>query len=271
MIALFDSGVGGLTVLQPLRRLLPQRDYLYMCDQAHFPYGDRPPEDVRANVARFAGIARDAGAEALVLACNTATAIAIDDARRVFGPHTYGVVGAAGEAARRKTARGRIGVLATANTCRSHAYRTAIGAGVEVHEVASTELIRLAEAGGVPDAQIDAAAEAPLQLLREAGVDVVVLGCTHLPHFAQRLRHLTADFAVLIDPGEQIAEVIAKELKERTEHAGLHCITTGDAQNLRRRVRELLPHGHATFEEIPIDGGRAGRAGGFVDGGADSC
>lgn len=260
LIALFDSGVGGLTVLQPLRRRLPLRDYMYLCDQAHFPYGDRPPGDVRRDVARFAEIAREAGAEAFVLACNTATAIALDQARAVFGPHTYGVIGAAGDAGRRASAVRRVGVLATTNTCESHAYRAAIGAGVAVDEVACPELIALAERGGVTDEMIDDAARAPLAELRAAGVDVVILGCTHLPHFEQRLRHLTTEFAQLIDPGEQVAALIASEIAPRDEHAMLQCRTTGDPALLRRRCREVIPGAKgATFTRMEPDAAGAQR------------
>lgn len=251
MIALFDSGVGGLTVLQSLRRRMPLRDYLYMCDQANFPYGDRPPEEVRRDVTRFAKMARAEGAEAFVLACNTATAIALDASREVFGERTYGVIGAAAEAARRQSPRARIGILATTNTCRSHAYRDAVGAKDCVAQVACPELIALAERGGAADAAIDDAAAGPLQELRRAGADVVVLGCTHLPHFGDRLRALTVDFAQLVDPGEEVAAQVAADLPARSEGGRVRCLTTGDPQQLRGRFEELLPGVRARFAAMP--------------------
>ena len=149
MIALFDSGIGGLTVLAALRRRLPERDFLYLSDQMHFPYGDRQAEDVRGDVAAFAVLARDRGAEALVLACNTASALALDAAREAFGGPVYGVIGPVERGVRSAK---RVGVLATSNTCRTHAYLRAMGESTL--EVACPSLIALAEAGGASSGEV---------------------------------------------------------------------------------------------------------------------
>ncbi|MDA8344447.1 MAG: glutamate racemase [Thermaerobacter sp.] len=239
MIALFDSGIGGLTVLGSLWHRLPQRDYLYLSDQAHFPYGDRPEADVRRDVAAFAAYARAAGAEALVLACNTASAIALEDAKAAFDGPTYGVIAEVAAHAAARSRCGIVGVLATTNTCRTHAYRDAVGARVE--EVACPDLIALAEFGGANDQDVAREAAEPLAALRAAGADVVILGCTHLPHFERALRELTAPWATLLDPGEALAKRLARDLPERRENGTVRCETTGDPAAFARRLGQELP------------------------------
>ncbi len=250
MIALFDSGIGGLTVLHSLWRRLAQRDYLYLSDQAHFPYGDRPAQDVRRDVAAFAAFARREGAEALVLACNTASAIALETAQQAFSGPTYGVIAEVASVAASRSAGGVVGVLATTNTCRTHAYRDAVHA--RVAEVACPELIALAEAGGASDLDVAREAQAPLAALREAGADVVILGCTHLPHFERVLRELTRPWATLLDPGEALAERLARDLPERREQRSVRCVTTGDPQAFARRLLQELPQvaEHARVEAV---------------------
>ena len=236
MIALFDSGIGGLTVLAALWRRLGRRDYLYLSDQEHFPYGDRPAEDVRRDVAAFAALARSESAEAFVLACNTASALALDAARDAFGGPVHGVIAPVG---RGIGTAARVGVLATTNTCGTHAYRGAIGPTVV--EVACPELIALAEAGGASGDDIAREARGPLAELKAAGCDAVVLGCTHLPHFTEALSRLAAGWARLLDPGELLAEEFARELPPGNEAGRVTCATTGDPELFRRRLETELP------------------------------
>jgi glutamate racemase len=236
MIALFDSGIGGLTVLAALRRRLPERDFLYLSDQMHFPYGDRQAEDVRGDVAAFAVLARDRGAEALVLACNTASALALDAAREAFGGPVYGVIG---PVARGVRGAKRVGVLATSNTCRTHAYRRAMGESTL--EVACPSLIALAEAGGASSGEVAQEAQGPLEELRRAGCDTIVLGCTHLPHFTAVLEELASGWARLVDPGELLAEELSAEIGDRREPGRLFCATTGDPALFASRLGTELP------------------------------
>jgi glutamate racemase len=236
LIALFDSGIGGLTVLGALWRRLPRRDYLYLSGQAHFPYGERDRDDVRRDVAAFADLARREAAEALVIACNTASALALDAAGTAFRGPVHGVIAPVARGIGRPH---RIGVLATSNTCRTHAYAWAIHG--QVLEVACPELIALAEAGGATDADVAREANAPLAALREAGCDAVVLGCTHLPHFTEVLAGLTESWAQLFDPGEMLAAELARELAPRPEAGRIRCATTGDPSLFATRIARELP------------------------------
>jgi glutamate racemase len=236
LIALFDSGIGGLTVLAALWRRLPQGDYLYLSDQEHFPYGDRPAADVRRDVAAFASLARREGAQTLVLACNTASALALDAAERAFGGPVHGVIA---PVARGVGAVRRVGVLATTNTCNTHAYRDAIAK--PVFEVACPGLIALAESGGASSAEVATEARAPLAELRQANCDAVVLGCTHLPHFTAVLTELTSGWARLYDPGEMLATELARDLGTGDERGRVRCATTGDPAIFRNRLATELP------------------------------
>lgn len=241
LIALFDSGIGGLTVLAALWRRLGPRDYLYLSDQEHFPYGDRPAKDVRRDVAAFAALARRESAEVFVLACNTASALALDAAREAFGGRVDGVIA---PAARGVGLARRVGVLATRGTCSSHAYRQAIAGPVV--EVACPDLIALAETGGADRRDVAREAQGPLAELREAGCDAVVLGCTHLPHFTAMLAELTQGWARLLDPGELLAAEIARDLAPRVEAGRIRCATTGDPQHFAARLKAELPQLAAT-------------------------
>jgi len=236
LIALFDSGIGGLTVLAALWRRVGPGDYLYLSDQAHFPYGDRPPQDVRRDVAACGALARREGARAFVLACNTASALALPDAARAFGGPVHGVIA---PAARGVGEARRVGVLATSNTCRTHAYRDAIDR--LVLEVACPSLIALAEAGGARWADIAREARAPLEELRQAGCDAVVLGCTHLPHFTEVLKALTAGWARLLDPGELLAAELAQTIVGADARARVRCATSGDPEQFAERLASELP------------------------------
>ena len=254
MIALFDSGIGGLTVLRSLVRRMPERDYLYMCDQAHFPYGGRPREDVRNDVSAFAAMAKREGAEALVLACNTATAIGLEAARQAFGPHAFGVVAPAATRAAAKTRSGCVGVLATRNTCETHAYRDAMN--TRACEVPCPELIDLCEHGGASDEEVVRASEGPLAELRRAGSDIIVLGCTHLPVYEDILKTLTTPWAELLDPAETLADELCAQLDARAESGHVECRTTGDADMFMHRLQEELPQvaQRARVSHIPVFG-----------------
>ncbi len=191
---------------------------------------------MRRDVAAFADLARRESSETLVLACNTASALALDAAETAFRGPVHGVIA---PVARGIGASRRIGVLATGNTCRTHAYQRAIDG--DVLEVACPELIALAEVGGATRSQVAREAEEPLAALRKAGCDAVVLGCTHLPHFTELLEELTEPWARLLDPGEMLAQELAQELAPRQESGRIRCATTGDPRLFARRLQTELP------------------------------
>jgi len=221
-IGVFDSGVGGLTVVRALRRLLPTEDVVYLGDTARVPYGTRSAATV-VRYARACGAflaAKDV--KALVVACNTVSAVALDVLRVDFDRPVLGVVGPGARAAVAASARGRVGVLATPGTVRSGAYTRAVAAidsRVEVFAQAAPLLVPLAEEGWTEGDVPEAACRRYLEPLVAQEVDAVVLGCTHYPilraSLGRALASLGAPSIPLVDSAEWAAAELRGALAER--------------------------------------------------------
>ena len=185
-IGVFDSGVGGLTVLSEIRRRLPAEPTLYLGDNARTPYGPRPADEVRAYTLECVRWLLNQDVKALVLACNTATSRALPDVRDASPVPVMGVVRPGAVAAAAATRTGHVGVIATAGTVESGAYPAAISeadAAVSVHQQACPDLVPLVEAGKLDGPEVEAAVGGYLeQLLTGNGtIDTLLLGCTHYP------------------------------------------------------------------------------------------
>ncbi len=222
-IGVFDSGVGGLTVLHELLVALPQEDFLYLGDSARFPYGDRSPQELRAFSRQIADVLLARGAKLLVVACNSATSSALADltahvAARGHGVDVIGVVGPESNLAVARTRNGRIGVLATPATVASGAYERAILAAdplVKLTSVPCAQLARISQ-DGAPITEDDVVlARAYCAPLREAGVDTAILGCTHYPFVGALLQRLLGPEVSLITSGTAIARRVQHALSTR--------------------------------------------------------
>jgi glutamate racemase len=241
LIGLFDSGLGGLTVLARVRERLPVVDVLYYADQAHVPYGDRTHADLlrllRANLARF----DEYGVDALVMACNTSCAIA----ERYGWPESRAPVIDLIESAAIAVERGRfcrVGVVATAATVGAGSYgrtlRKRIDA-IDVVEVPAPALVPLVEAGLIEGAEARAAitevcSHLPLDL------DALVFGCTHYPVLESHFRAVLGDDVAFVDPAIVQAERIANLLGERANGAGeTTYVTSGDEAAFRASVARM--------------------------------
>jgi glutamate racemase len=222
-IGVFDSGVGGLTVLHELLVSLPQEDFLYLGDSARFPYGERTPDQLRTFSRQIADVLLDRGAKLLVVACNSATSSALEDltayvARSGRGVDVIGVVGPESNLAVAQTRNGRIGVLATPATVASGAYERAVLAAdplVRLTSVPCPQLARISQDGApITEADVDLARMycAPL---REASVDTAILGCTHYPFVGALLQRLLGPQVMLITSGTAIARRVHHALCTR--------------------------------------------------------
>jgi glutamate racemase len=185
-IGVFDSGVGGLTVLRELRRRLPEEDTIYLGDNARTPYGPRPADDVRRFTLECVSWLQAQDVKLLLLACNTATAHALPQVREMASVPVLGVVRPGAVAAAAATRSGHVGVIATAGTVGSGAYPAAIGEAdsrLAVSQQPCPDLVPLVEAGQLDGPATDAAVEGYLaDLLRQDGrIDTLLLGCTHYP------------------------------------------------------------------------------------------
>ena len=198
-VGLFDSGLGGLTVLRQVRTLYPRVPCLYLGDTARVPYGQRSTQEIRAIAAEVVHWLRHQGVGVLVMACNTSNALALDVAEAEAGVPVLGLIDSV--AAELRSAR--IGILATPATAASGAYRRAIEAtspASTVLEIGCPAFVPLIEAGDLEAPALRLAAQSYLQPLLEAGVDTIVLGCTHYPLLTPLLRSLLPAQVELVDP-----------------------------------------------------------------------
>jgi glutamate racemase len=207
-IGVFDSGVGGLTVLKALRRRLPHRDFLYLGDTARVPYGRKPA----AMVAEFAwGITEflsQFGVEAVVIACNTASAAALPGLRNEFTIPIWGVIDPGVEAAARVTGTRRVGVIGTKGTIGSGAYQRRLESrGLSVWARACPMLVHLVEEG-LADSQ-EAEILVRHYLDARPDLDTLILGCTHYPLLREVIQRVAGNSVTLVDSAEAIAETVS--------------------------------------------------------------
>ena len=219
-IAVFDSGVGGLTVLHECLVSLPHEDFVYLGDTARFPYGPRSREELEAFALELARILLDDGAKLLVVACNSATAAALPKLRDELGGEVgiVSVVGPESRLAARATRSGEVGLLATEATVASGAYEDALAEAsrdARLHPVACPELAPLIQAGGEVDDRVVAQVEGYCDPLRNAGVDTVILGCTHYPLIRPLLQRSLGRGVKVVSSGQAIADEVEVALRQR--------------------------------------------------------
>ena len=205
LVGLFDSGLGGLTVLRQVQRHYPHSPCLYLGDTARVPYGTRSVEDIRTIAAEVVRWLRSEGVEVLVMACNTSNALALDVAVAEAGVPVVGLI----DSVAAVIVSDRVGVLATPATAASGAYRRAIHAvrpAAVVTEVACPAFVPLIEAGNLHAAELRTAARAYVEPLLTAEVDTVVMGCTHYPLLRPLLQDLLPPHTRLVDPAEAAVE-----------------------------------------------------------------
>jgi len=220
-VAMFDSGVGGLTVLHECLVSLPQEDFVYLGDTEWFPYGTREIARLRERIRRISSLLLGRGAKLLVIACNTATSVGADVAREVAGVGGVAVVPVVepqAEIAAAITANGRVGVLATPNTVESGAYRRALeaqGRALEVTEVEAPRLAPFIQEGSVFDEGTMTMARTYCAPLKGAEVDTLILGCTHYPLVAPMLQRILGRDVRLVSGGHAVAAAVQRELERR--------------------------------------------------------
>ncbi|MFN5856334.1 MAG: glutamate racemase [Pseudanabaenaceae cyanobacterium] len=212
-IGVFDSGVGGLTVLQELRGLLPDEPMLYFGDTARVPYGNRSAGEIIEFVYEILRWMESQKAKMVVMACNTSSALALDIVRRDFEMPILGLILPGARAAVRKGRR--IGVIATKATVQSEAYVHAIKESdptAEVWQQACPEFVPLIESGRLRDPHTLAVARDYVEPLLEEGIDTLVFGCTHYPHLKHVLREFVPPTVQFVNPATYVARAVVQEL-----------------------------------------------------------
>ncbi|MDJ0740920.1 MAG: glutamate racemase [Gammaproteobacteria bacterium] len=244
-IGMFDSGVGGFSVLRHALRRVDGRPLLYVADSRFAPYGDRPPDEIRARCFRIGRFLVAQGAAAIVVACNTATAIAIDALRAAFDIPVIGMEPALKPAAA-ATRSGQVAVLATHGTLRSERYARLLsdhGRRVGVTARICHHWVAAVEAGDLDSVRVRDRVHAAVAPLRARGVDTYVLGCTHFPLLQPVIRAAVGDAATLIDPGPAVVAQLRRRLAitgDRDVMSPLRLFTNGDVAHLRHQAATLL-------------------------------
>ena len=217
-IGIFDSGVGGLTVARAIIDQLPRESILYVGDTAHSPYGPKPIAEVRGYALEVMDDLVADGVKLLVIACNTASAAMLRDARERFtdgyGIPVVEVIQPAVRAAVRQTRNNRVGVIGTVGTVKSKAYEDAFAAasGLELLTQACPRFVEFVEAGITSGAELFAVAEEYLSPLKAADIDTLVLGCTHYPLMSAAIQYVMGDSVALVSSAEETAYDVYRTL-----------------------------------------------------------
>lgn len=213
-IGIFDSGVGGLTVARAIRDQLPNESILYVGDTAHSPYGPKPIADVRRFSLEVLDFLVEQGVKLLVIACNTASAAVLRDARERYSVPVVEVIQPAVRRAVATTRSGRVGVIGTAGTVNSRAYDDAFAAAPSLHlfSQACPRFVEFVENGVTSGAELLAVAADYLRPLAEADIDTLVLGCTHYPFLKGAISYVMGESVTLVSSDTETANDVYRTL-----------------------------------------------------------
>jgi glutamate racemase len=260
-IGVFDSGIGGLTVVKALRDRLPNETILYLGDTARVPYGPKSPETVQRYALELAQMLVQKNAKALVVACNTVSSVALPLLTRKFSVPVIGVIEPGARAALAATRNRHVGVIGTRATIRSGAYERALRAtdnSVRVSSRACPLLVPLIEEGLLDDDITDRVIVRYLEPLLSERIDTLVLGCTHYPLLSSAIARALGGEITLVDSAQNCATAV-KEILDRqslrspaTQHGELHVALTDAADNFLNVARDALQLNFGEIELQPL-------------------
>ena len=219
-IGVFDSGLGGLTMVKKLMELLPNEDIIYLGDTGRVPYGSRAVDTIKKYAEQDAAFLMAEGIKAMVVACNTVCSVAFENLTEFCDVPLYEVITAPAITAAKTTKNKKIGVIGTTATTKSGAYKSAlskISNDFEIHMTACPLFVLLVEEGWISlDNEVAVkTAERYLKPLKESSIDTLILGCTHYPLMGDVITAYMGDTVSLIDSGAETAKLVAKDLKQK--------------------------------------------------------
>ena len=238
-IGIFDSGLGGLTVVKEIKKLLPDESLVYLGDTARVPYGTRSKATVTKFALQDSQFLSDRGVKCIVIACNTASAAAAETVRAKADVPVFDVIVAGAQDAVKMTKNKKIGVIGTRATIASNAYKKAIrqlDTSILVYGVACPLFVSLVEEGEIKGKLISLLAKKYLAPIKKAGVDTLILGCTHFPIIRKIIAHEVGSRVALVNPAEVVVEKLASFLKKE----GLRSKPNSKAKK-RYYVTDLTP------------------------------
>ena len=250
-IGVFDSGVGGLTVARAVMDQLPKENIIYVGDTAHSPYGPKTIAQVRSYALQIMDELVDSGVKMLVIACNTASSAVLRDARerytKRYGIPVVEVIQPAARRAVAATRNGKIGVIATEATVNSRSYEDTFAvSGKEIYSVACPRFVEFVENGITSGPELLATAQAYLQPLKDAGVDTLVLGCTHYPLLTGVISYIMGEDVTLVSSSEESAKDVYRALVQHGMERNVDLPTsheflaTGETESFERLARRFL-------------------------------
>lgn len=255
-IGFFDSGVGGLTVLESAQGKIPRLSFYYLGDTKHCPYGDRPLTEVRQFALDAINFLRHQGCEEIVLACNISSSIALEPARKQYPEVTFhGLINdeLVTETLSR-TQNNRVGVLATSGTVKSGFYQERLEpAGIEVIQQACSPLVPMIEAGHHQGPLIRQTLEPLLAPILKQNCDTVILGCTHYPFLSDVIQNLLGDNVELVDPAVVMARRLGRTYSQDDGRAPeQHFAATGERQSLKVTLEQDLHYENVTIKNVTL-------------------
>ncbi|MEY3574895.1 MAG: glutamate racemase [Actinobacteria bacterium] len=249
-IGVFDSGFGGLTVVRSLIDLMPNESLVYIGDTGRYPYGNKPAAKVRNYALEIAdSLIRDHGVKAIVVACNTAASAALDTLVDTLPVPVIGVIEPGARALARVTHNGKVGVIGTVGTIASGAYDAAVeatGAEVVLTSAACPGLVEFVERNQVDGEEVSLLTERLLSPLKSAGVDALLLGCTHYPYLAPVIQRVMGDGVVLVSSANETAFAVREMLDAHelaapsSQVAQRRFLSSGDVDAFATLGRRLL-------------------------------
>ncbi len=266
VIGMFDSGVGGLSVLRAVRSQLPDQDIIYFSDQAHVPYGSRALGEVRRFSAEVSRYLLAEGAAMIVVACNTASAAALHTLREEFAGVPFVGMEPAVKPAAEQTRTSVVGVLATPATFQGDLYASVVerfANGVTLLQSTCPGLVAQIEKGDLAGVQTRQILEQALQPMLARNIDTIVLGCTHYPFVIPLIQEITGPGVRVIDPAPAIARQVGKMLQtlisgqQHASSAVIRYVTSGESANLEHFIGDVL-HDTGQVEHISWHSGHLG-------------
>lgn len=242
LIGVFDSGVGGLSVLAEIRRELPLADLMYFADQGRAPYGVRPLDEVSAMSGEVSEWLLDRGADVITIACNTASAAALHELRARYPEVPFVGMEPAVKPAALNTSSGIIGVVATAATFQGELFASVVqrhASGARVLTKACPTWVELVERGEIDGPRARGQVEQCLAGLLEGGADTIVLGCTHFSFLIPLIEDVAGPGVAVVDPGPAVARQVRRVVGYSDGDARLILATSGDPARLREWARRL--------------------------------
>ena len=262
-IGMFDSGVGGLTVMRQFKKLLPDENIIFFADTAHVPIGDRSREELEQFVREILDFMQEQDIKAAIFACNTTSALVLSRVKEDYPFPMIGTIRAGVKEALRRTKNRNIGVICTNNTAKSHAFASFVqmeDISYKTWELGCPKLVPLIEAGQIDGPEVEAAVAEYVEALREKNADTLILGCTHYPFLAGVIEAQAGNTMQIVDPAVETAREMAEILREKGLLNGsgqpgeIRYYASGAPESFCRNLAKLLPEYAGEVKQQRFDG-----------------